>query len=436
MNDGLGHSWIAMVAAISCLATATAYARSTSEIRAQAIAQEPAVRDIAAPTPDKTRYALWELVSLGLDTSTADAMLDMLRGEMQKVVGDRLVVSARAVEEDTRKAVDECDDKIACLAEATGAFGAQRAVFGVVTNLGDTYSMSLKLLDVKRREVIARESATLTGDRNQLLQQIEILLFRLIAPSRLLGNLTLNIDATGADVYVDGEKVGTTPLTQKLKPLSEGEHSLKVTAPRIEDYFTFFKVFYGKTTEVTVDATQLQQVQASLAATHRPLKPVILGVKIGYGSNFGKLSSPAVAIEAGGCIWALSEYLFVGAEASYLQHQTTARSVQGERVTTGIWSVPVVGWVGIEAPLSSGAVYGRAGAGAALVNRSVKSSDSGRTASRGAEPTFYGAGGGRLKLGPGAFIIEVSYTHTMADSVVAPGSAGGLKGLTGYGLEI
>ena len=427
---------IAAVVAVAQLAAGSAWAAGAAESRAQAVEAEPTMRELAAPESDKLRYALWELVPLGLDEGTADAMLDMLRGELAKIVGDRLVVSARAVEKDIRRAVDECTDRVACLADAAGAFGAQRAVFGAVTNLGDTYNMNLKLLDIGRREVVARETATLSGSRNQLLKQIQILLFKLIAPSQLLGHLALTIDVGGADVYIDGQKVGTTPLPQKLAPLPEGEHSLKVSAPQIEDYFTFFTVHYGKTTEITVDATHLKAVQASLAVTHRPLKPIILGAKVGYSSNLGKLTSPTVAIEIGGCLWALSEYLFVGMDVSYLRHESRAATTLGERVTTSLWSAPMVGWVGAEVPIGAWALLGRAGGGAALVGRSIKSSSSGHTGTRDVEPAFYGALGGSLKLGPGALLAETSYLHTLANDLAVSGSAGGLRGLLGYRLEI
>ena len=140
------------VAGLPAVAPA-AEAISAAAVRAPGVAAQP---------KSNLRYALWELVPLGIDEATANALLDMLRGELEKVVGDRLVLTARGVDPDVRHAVDDCDDKVACLVEATAAFGAHRAIYGVVSNIGNEYNMSLKLLDVRQRQVIATDIAATT----------------------------------------------------------------------------------------------------------------------------------------------------------------------------------------------------------------------------------------------------------------------------------
>jgi hypothetical protein len=52
------------------------------------------------------------------------------------------------------------------------------------------------------------------------------------------------------------------------------------------------------------------------------------------------------------------------------------------------------------------------------------------------EPVFHAAAGARLRLGPGALILEVPYEHTLASDAAVDGSAGGLRALLGYRLEL
>jgi hypothetical protein len=405
-----------------------------------AAAQEVITATSVAPAnkQDRTRYALWELLPLGLDDDTATALLGMLRGELKKIVGERLVLSARAVEPRLRKRVDDCEDKVACLAEASGAFGADRAIYGVVTNLGDHYNMNLKLLDVRSQSVVGRETAQLSGDSNQLLQQIEILLYRLIAPDRLLGELALDIvDLDGAEVEIDGNQVGTTPLTKPSIKLGEGKHSLKVSSPVIEDYFTFFDIHYGKTTHVKVDATHIRQLQAELEGA-RSVGPYGVGLKAGFSTNFGKVATPAFALELGTELPIVLRGLAFSVEVAYGWSETeaTADGVD-ERVKTSVWSLPVMARFSYELPVDP-APYGFVSVGTAITYREISSPTSGREASGSADLAF-GAGAGFIwRVGPGGFLAEVSWIQTkgMGDPESVRGNLGGLRGSAGYRLEL
>ncbi len=389
----------------------------------------------AAAVSDRARYALWELLPLGLDDETADILLAMLRSELFEIAGDRLVLSPQAIEPGLRRRVDACEDRVACLAEASGAFGADRVIYGVVTNLGDHYSMSLKLLDTRLRRVIGRETAQLSGARDQLLQQIEILLFKLVAPERLLGELALDIDLAGAEVLVDGESVGTTPLSPATVKLGEGKHSLKVTSPVIEDYFTFFDIHYGKTTRVSVDATRIREVRAELASAPVSIGPAGVALKAGYGANFGKVASPAFALEVSTGVPILARGLSVAVEVGYAWSESSGTVAGGERVTTSVRAMPLLVRTTYELPVAP-APYLCAGLGAAVVRREIASASSGRERATGAELAVAGGAGVLWRVGPGGALLEVTWTHTFADPDNVRGNVGGLRGVAGYRLEL
>jgi hypothetical protein len=62
----------------------------------------------------------------------------------------------------------------------------------------------------------------------------------------------------GADVFVDGQKVGTTPMVQPV-PMSPGEHTIKVVKPGFAPLIDVFRVA-GKTTRVDADLVPIAGV--------------------------------------------------------------------------------------------------------------------------------------------------------------------------------
>jgi hypothetical protein len=72
------------------------------------------------------------------------------------------------------------------------------------------------------------------------------------APGRA-GALDLQSTTPGADVYVDGEKVGTIPLPTPLSNLTPGEHTIKVEKPGFAPYIDVFKIDRKRPTRVDVE---------------------------------------------------------------------------------------------------------------------------------------------------------------------------------------
>jgi hypothetical protein len=67
------------------------------------------------------------------------------------------------------------------------------------------------------------------------------------------GTLELQSGTTGAEVDIDGERVGTIPLPGPLTNLTPGEHTIKVTKPGFAPYIDVFKVDRRKPTQVSVE---------------------------------------------------------------------------------------------------------------------------------------------------------------------------------------
>lgn len=94
----------------------------------------------------------------------------------------------------------------------------------------------------------------------------------------------------GADVYIDGDKIGTTPLPEVV-PLGAGEHTIRVVRPGFTPYVDVFKVRAGKVARLPVELipfagvlrlrTGLEKVQVFLDGKFIGEAPTELELKVG-----------------------------------------------------------------------------------------------------------------------------------------------------------
>src|SRR5438874_2305469 len=67
------------------------------------------------------------------------------------------------------------------------------------------------------------------------------------------GALEISSTTAGAEVSIDGERVGTIPLAAPLTTLTPGEHTIKVEKPGFAPYIDVFKIDRKKPTRVEVE---------------------------------------------------------------------------------------------------------------------------------------------------------------------------------------
>ena len=70
--------------------------------------------------------------------------------------------------------------------------------------------------------------------------------------SRKVGFVKIGSDANGAEVFIDGARVGITPIVGRL-PVEVGRHELEVRSPNVGARSTRFAAVPGRTLEVRVD---------------------------------------------------------------------------------------------------------------------------------------------------------------------------------------
>lgn len=207
---------------------------------------------LVGPVAARSRRAVvvQPLKGLGVDHDTAGRLDEVLRAEIAKVPGVRLVGEARTLE-----AVGEapCGGQPACLSALAKRAGAATAIYGVVGALGEVQTLTLKAVDARSGKTVARVEDTLGGERAVLIEGLRAAAFRLLRPDLFTGSLDLRVPVEGAEVQVDGRTVGTTPLAGPVKDLAPGQHALKIVKKGFSDFDKFVQVRFQRTTVVTVD---------------------------------------------------------------------------------------------------------------------------------------------------------------------------------------
>jgi hypothetical protein len=220
---------------------------------------------------DKSSYALYRLDPLGIEPEIVDQLERILRVELERVLGERLPSRAEVekVASANRKLAG-CTADPACLAPLAGLLHANRVIAGNVGALGDSYVVNLKLVDAADTRELRRVSATLRGSPAELIDEIRVAAYRLVAPEKLVGNIVVLSDVPGAAVSLDGANVGMTPLPGALAGLSVGVHKLAVTREGFTPFAEDVPVRFEKTTQVVVrQSATSKKAQRALAARNQ-----------------------------------------------------------------------------------------------------------------------------------------------------------------------
>jgi hypothetical protein len=259
-------------------------------------------------------YALFRLDPLGIDPQIVDQLQRILRVELTRVVG-RELPSERAVADvvAANGKLAACTAEPACLAPLAKALHVTRVVSGNVGGLADSYVVNLKLVDDAGRE-LRRVTATLSGSSAELIDEIRVAAFRLVAPERLVGNIAILSDVPDANVMLDGVDVGKTPLAGPLANLPMGVHKLAVEREGFSSFAEDVPVRFEKTTQVVVHQNAMNAAARKTERRRRAAgeTPVYArwwfwaamagsAVATGIGIGFGVPKQHAINCAQGGC---------------------------------------------------------------------------------------------------------------------------------------
>lgn len=231
--------------------------------------------EAAARKPDVQRVAIWRIDPLGgLSPEIVARLESLLTQELGRLAGDVVPsIKTQQVQHKSRR-LRRCEGADRCLAAIGRRLHATWVVTGTLASLGQDYVVTLKAVDVKTGISVRRISETLSGKRDQLIEAVRVAAYRLLRPEQLRGTLQVLVNIAGATVFLDGKRIGVSPLRTPLSGLEVKEHSLRITHPEFVDFIRKVKVRFQKTSlvRVVLNRPKVDPVRPS----HKgPLPPVV-----------------------------------------------------------------------------------------------------------------------------------------------------------------
>jgi hypothetical protein len=213
--------------------------------------EDPAAVSTGAITK---KIAVLRLEALGMEEEPVNRLESLFRMELERLAGEPLPTRRKidkTIAKDRR--LRKCSGEDKCLAKIGKKLGVDAVVSGSVAGLGDSFTINIKVVDVKTAKQLRRiASDPLKGSPDELIEAVRVAAYKLLAPDELLGAVAILTDLVGAKVTIDDKVVGTTPILEPIRRLDLGEHALKVEAEGYSDFEETVTVRFQKTTRVIV----------------------------------------------------------------------------------------------------------------------------------------------------------------------------------------
>lgn len=225
----------------------------------------PVAQADSEPGPEEAldkKIAVWRFDALGIDDEIVQRLETLFRHELDRL--DRQPLPSRKqIEAKVTAAEQNCTGEAKCLTAIGKRLAVDYVITGTVGSLGDHYNLNIRAVDVATGKSSNITSAPLQGTPDQLIEGVRVAAYRLLAPDQLHGALQLESDLAGAAVWLDGTRLGTTPLGNGgvVAKLPLGKHALRVEAPGYAPW----------SEEVTIQFQKVSPVIVRLIDTATPL---------------------------------------------------------------------------------------------------------------------------------------------------------------------
>ncbi|MFH2005104.1 MAG: PEGA domain-containing protein [bacterium] len=214
---------------------------------------------VAAPSVARARtlrterVAIWRIDPLGdLSPEIVARLESLLTLEMGRIISD-IVPSIKTQQSQRRsRALSRCQGANRCLAALGRRLRAKYIVSGTLASLGTDYVMTLKMVESATSKVVRSVTEPLSGQRDQLIEAVRVAAYRLLKPELLVGSLQVVVNIAGATIYLQGKRIGVSPLREAIPHLGVKKHNLRITHPDHVDFIRKIKVRFQKTTIVRV----------------------------------------------------------------------------------------------------------------------------------------------------------------------------------------
>lgn len=207
---------IVVPSAVFCLVGLHPFSTGAS---AAEVESEPPQLYVVAPKLVNLPASMGETVSAAIGQAAADEGLAvMTRSEARSIIKSQAELSMLGG-----------DASGAALATLGRALGAQHVLTATVSAEGDDTVIHLRLVDAQKGTVLSREKTRATDFEGGLIPAVEQGTRLLLAPlfAHMKGTVALDVSEEGANVLLDGQQVGVTPVETLAVP--GGMHMLTVT---------------------------------------------------------------------------------------------------------------------------------------------------------------------------------------------------------------
>ena len=230
-----------------------------------------------AHAADNTIAVLGIEAADGAPDSVATALTDALRQRANSERGAKLVPGKDLIEV---KLIFSCPDEApSCMAEAAKSLGASKLIFGSVKkSLGDSYVVTLKLLDVGRKQIdnwvaepISRAQATPGVIRGPVQKW-----FAQLTGQSAMGSIRIRGDVPGTAVALDGAPVGVVGSDELvLGNIPAGRREILASKPGYPPVRKEVNVTAGNTSDVSIEmTTPMASAPSNSSVVPSPMGPV------------------------------------------------------------------------------------------------------------------------------------------------------------------
>jgi hypothetical protein len=208
------------------------------------------------------KLAVWRFDALGIEPELVARLETLFRNELDRLA-KRPMPSRRDIDRAITGDARDCTGEDKCLAAIGKRLGVDVIVAGTVGQLGDTYVLTIKAVEVAGARALHKiQSDPLRGQPDELIEGVRVAAYRLLAPEQLHGAIQVQTDVVGAEVMLDDRALGKTPLAGNgvIAKLALGKHHLRVAATDQPAYDDDIEVRFQKVSPVVVRLVPSTQV--------------------------------------------------------------------------------------------------------------------------------------------------------------------------------
>jgi hypothetical protein len=199
-----------------------------------------------------SQYLFWHLLpAAGSTPELATKVEKSLRHFFEKqkpgMLMDAMTMDSLILVEGNEKFL-RCGTGPACISGLGELAGIPWVIAGEVHLTGGRVVTELVLVDTAKKAVVSRAAVESGGPpQHAHMEELSVAMFE---PEQYRGSLELSCAVEGAEVILDGEKVGSTPLGEPLARITAGKHKLEVKKLGHQSFSREIRINMGETKRV------------------------------------------------------------------------------------------------------------------------------------------------------------------------------------------